>query len=111
MSQDGNRLQSLKNIVEETRSMVVNLSEENFNYWYSQGKWILKDIVLHHADCERIIIYRALRIARSDDTNLPGFDKNLFVSTTSSGSRTTQKMLWNNYPSTEQLAFFYWKIK
>ncbi|MDB5275624.1 MAG: hypothetical protein JWR61_579 [Ferruginibacter sp.] len=29
MLQDGNRLQPLKNIVEETPSMVVNLSEEN----------------------------------------------------------------------------------
>jgi hypothetical protein len=27
--------------------MVVYLSEEKLNYWYSQDKWTLKDIVEH----------------------------------------------------------------
>jgi uncharacterized damage-inducible protein DinB len=87
---DGNLLQHLKDIIEETGSLVENLSEEKLNYRYSEGKWTIKDIILHLADCERIIIYRALRIARGDKTNLPGFDENLFVSTANAGSRTIQ---------------------
>lgn len=32
------------------------------------------------ADTERVMSYRALRVARGDTTPLPGFDENLFVS-------------------------------
>ena len=50
-----------------------SLSDEQLLYCYSEGKWAIKDIVLHLADCERVIIYRAMRIARADKTDLPGF--------------------------------------
>ncbi len=33
----------------------------------------------HLADVERIMAYRALRIARGDTTPLPGFDENAYV--------------------------------
>src|SRR5436309_2632604 len=43
------------------------------------GKWSVKEIVGHLADTERIMAYRALRIARGDETPLPGFDENAYV--------------------------------
>src|SRR5689334_13716494 len=46
---------------------------------YAEGKWSVKEIVLHMSDTERIMAYRALRIARGDTTPLPGFDENAYV--------------------------------
>ena len=69
---DGQLLQHLKEIVAETETLLSALPEERLLYRYSEGKWTIKDIILHLADCERIIIYRATRIARGDETNLPG---------------------------------------
>ena len=43
--------------------------------------------MLHLADCERVIIYRAMRIARGDKTNLPGFDEAAFVTAANASSR------------------------
>ena len=84
---DGQLLQHLKNIMDETEELVSSLSDEQLLYRYSEGKWTIKDIILHIADCERIIIYRATRIARGDETNLPGFDENMFVENANANQR------------------------
>jgi hypothetical protein len=46
---------------------------------YAPGKWSIKEIVGHLTDAERIFSYRLLRIARGDQTPLPGFDENTYV--------------------------------
>lgn len=76
---DGKLLQHLADIMNETDSIIQSLSEEKLLYRYAAGKWTIKDLMLHLADCERVIIYRAMRIARGDKTNLPGFDEAAFV--------------------------------
>lgn len=84
---DGNLLQHLQDILSETEQLVSTLSEEQLNYRYSEGKWTIKDILVHLSDCERVITYRAMRIGRGDTTNLPGFDENLLVQNANAGSR------------------------
>ena len=46
---------------------------------YADGKWTVKDIILHLIDAERIFAYRAMRISRADATPLPGFEENDYV--------------------------------
>lgn len=46
---------------------------------YAPGKWSVKEVVLHLSDTERIFAYRALRVARGDETPLPGFDENAYT--------------------------------
>ncbi len=41
--------------------------------------WSLREVVGHCNDAERIFGYRALRIARNDKTELPGFEENDYV--------------------------------
>ena len=65
--------------IEETTTLLRGLSETDAMYRYGRDKWSIKEVVGHLADVERIMAYRALRIARGDTTPLPGFDENAYV--------------------------------
>jgi hypothetical protein len=63
------------------------------DYRYAEGKWTLKDIILHLIDAERIFSYRALRIARGDTTPLPGFEENNYVVAARANDRHLKSLL------------------
>src|SRR5260370_3264540 len=65
--------------IEETTNLLRGLSDTEAMYRYDRGKWSIKEVVGHLTDVERIMAYRALRIARGDTTPLPGFDENAYV--------------------------------
>ena len=65
--------------IEVTTALLGGLSESDASYRYERGKWSIKEVVGHLADVERIMAYRALRIARGDTTPLPSFDENAYV--------------------------------
>ena len=48
-------------------------------YRYAGDKWSVQEMLQHITDTERIFAYRALRIARGDQTPLPGFEQDLYV--------------------------------
>lgn len=90
---DGNLLAHLRDIHIETVQLVVDLTEEQLLYRYSEGKWTIKDILVHLADCERVFIYRAMRIARGDKIDLPGFDEALLAANANANKRTADDIL------------------
>lgn len=59
--------------------LIEPLEENQLHYRYEAGKWTIKEILCHLMDTERIFNYRALRFARQDKTELPGFDHNAYV--------------------------------
>jgi uncharacterized damage-inducible protein DinB len=91
--EDGNLIQHLKDIQIETEKLVGGLSDEKLTYRYDKGKWTIKDILIHLADCERIFIYRAMRIARGDKTDLPGFDEKLFSLNANANNRQIEDII------------------
>jgi hypothetical protein len=74
--------------IEETAALLRSLSDTDAMYRYGRGKWSIKEIVGHLADTERIMSYRALRIARGDTTPLPSFDENAYVPVAKFDSRS-----------------------
>jgi len=65
--------------IEATAALLHGLSDTDAMYRYGRGKWSIKEVIGHLADTERILSYRALRIARGDVTPLPSFDENAYV--------------------------------
>lgn len=72
---------------------IKNVPAEKLEYRYAEGKWTIKDIVLHMIDTERIFAYRALRISRGDKTPLPGFNENDYVPFAFANSRSIESLL------------------
>lgn len=72
---------------------VREIPMDKFDYRYADGKWTIKDIIQHLIDAERIFAYRALRIARNDNTPLPAFDENSYVESAGAGRRSIQDLL------------------
>lgn len=63
----------------DTLDPLAHLTDAQARSAYAPGKWSVKDVVGHLAECERVFAYRALRIARGDATPLPGFDQDAYV--------------------------------
>jgi uncharacterized damage-inducible protein DinB len=76
---DGEIKAIIEKQMESTAELFAQITEDQSNYRYAEGKWSLKEVLGHIADTERIMSYRLLRIARGDGTPLPGFDENEFV--------------------------------
>ena len=74
-------------------SFISNISSEKLEYRYAEGKWTIKDILLHLIDAERIFAYRALRIGRGDKTPLAGFEENGYVINANANSRLVESLL------------------
>jgi len=72
---------------------VQNIPMDKFDYRYAEGKWTIKDILLHLIDAERIFAYRALRFARKDTTPLASFDENTYVDVAKASQRSIQDLL------------------
>jgi DinB superfamily len=67
---------------EQRRQTLLLLSgrpESDGDLRYASGKWTLKQVLGHINDTERIMSYRALRIARGDATPLAGFEQDDYV--------------------------------
>jgi len=74
-----NFIQNLKEQKFETLAVLSKLSDEKWNHQYAPEKWTVKEVMIHIMDTERIFAYRALRVARNDQTPMPGFDQNDYV--------------------------------
>lgn len=85
---DGTVLQHMKDSFAWLNSFIRELPEERLYYRYADGKWTIKEILVHLIDDERVFSYRALRYARNDDTPLHGFDENAFAKYSSANDRS-----------------------
>jgi hypothetical protein len=74
-------------------AFLSSLHEDQGALRYAPGKWTIKEVIGHVIDTERIQAYRALRIARNDKTNLPGFEQDDYVPFSNSGNRTVADLI------------------
>jgi len=91
-----NILEALQESNEILNTLFSDISEERMNYKYAKDKWSIKELLLHIIDTERVFAYRALRFAREDKTDLPGFEQDDYVITSDANTRSKASLL-NEY--------------
>jgi hypothetical protein len=90
---DGRVLEHLRENLTETSAFLRSLLTDQLYYRYAPGKWTIKEIIQHLSDDERIYAYRALRFARGDTTELPGFDQDAYTPETQANIRTLDDLI------------------
>ncbi|HLZ87699.1 MAG TPA: DinB family protein [Puia sp.] len=85
---DGLLLQHLKDNFEENKKFIYSLPESLLHYRYEEGKWSIKEILVHIVDDERIYAYRALCFARGEKEGLPGFDQDAYAAYSGANERS-----------------------
>ncbi len=86
-------LEGLKRQTQESLSLFSSLSEDQLLFRYAEGKWTIKEMLLHLIDTERIFTYRALAFARKDTTSLPGYDENIYAANSHANERDIKNLL------------------
>lgn len=77
---EGKEFLSLMNEqVKEIEALFEEKGEDWAEKAYARGKWTPKQVLGHISDTERVMAYRALCIARGDQSKLPGMDQDLYV--------------------------------
>jgi hypothetical protein len=71
---DGDLVAMLARQGEEMAALLASFTPEQARHRHTPGEWNTIEIVGHLADTERVLSYRALRIARADPKPLEGVD-------------------------------------
>ena len=72
----------LKILAQHTAKSIAfmnDIVEEKWDFRYAANKWSIKELYIHIIDTERIMTYRALRIARNDKTPLAGYEQDDYI--------------------------------
>lgn len=84
---DGDIFETLRDQLPETLTLLDGLPEERETYRYADGKWSLREVVGHLVDAERMFVYRALAMARSDGADLAGMDQDEWARRSNAAAR------------------------
>ncbi len=88
-----NAITALEDTHLSTNKLINSLEESIGDYAYAESKWTVKELLIHMIDTERVFCNRALRFARNDQTNLPGYDHDEYVNFCGAKNRTLSDIM------------------
>lgn len=90
---EGDPIEALNHARKKMYKLISNLDKKDLDYRYAEGKWTIREILVHLMDGERVFAYRALRFARKDLTPLAGFEENDYVPASKAAGRKIKSIL------------------
>jgi hypothetical protein len=93
VSDDERVLGHLQDNAEAVTNFVRALPAAKLTTPHAEGEWTVHQILVHVLDTERVFAYRALRIARNDITDLPGFEGESYVPYSGANARHISDVL------------------
>jgi uncharacterized damage-inducible protein DinB len=91
---EGDYLSLLRQNLVNTITRLEQIPAEKLDYRYAEGKWTIKEVVMHMIDTERVFSYRALVAARGDAiTPHYRMDEELYAKNVDVSNRTLQSLI------------------
>ncbi len=82
----------LKHQISEISVLINNIPDDKWKYRYEKGKWSVAQLIQHCIDTERIMVFRALSLARGEKSSLPGFSENDYAAASEYSRQDKSKM-------------------
>lgn len=98
---DGDLIAALEAQQAAMAALLAPLSREQLLARPKPDDWNILEVLGHITDGEQVFAYRALRIARGDETPLPGFDQDTYVQAANFSARSLSSML-ESYSATRR---------
>ncbi len=85
-------------LMEQNKTQIISffsaIPSEKENFRYSEKKWTIKQTLLHMADTERVMSFRALALSRGDvEAEFCDMDEKLYASNADPSSRSLEDIL------------------
>jgi len=90
---EGDYLSLLRQNSLETVAFFESIPDENLAYRYSQGKWSIKEVLMHIIDTERVFSYRGLVAARGDASPHYRMDEELYAGNVDVSRRSLESLI------------------
>lgn len=90
-------LEALRFGEEQFVAFLEGIPRSTWDWAYSEGKWTVKEVVLHVCDTERVMAYRALWFARGGTSSLPSMDQELFATSALTISQRSPESLMSEF--------------
>ena len=77
----------------ETVEFFDTIPLQKHGYRYAEGKWTIKEVLMHIIDTERVFAYRALAAARGDAAPVYRMDEELYAGNVDVSNRTMENLI------------------
>ena len=92
-SPDTDLFSALENSLIQSIETALEFNSVKESFAYAPDKWTVKQLFQHLVDCERILSYRVLCIARKEKGQLLGFDEDEYVKFDNSENRSLTEIM------------------
>jgi len=89
----GDYLEILSGNTAETINFFDAIPAQKHDYSYANGKWTIKEVLMHMIDTERVFSYRGLMAARGDKTPVYRMDEEVYAGNVDVSSRTMRDLI------------------
>jgi len=91
---EGNFIDVLKQNTNDSIDFFTNIPTDKEDHRYADGKWSIKEVLIHIADTERVMYYRALTGIRGDNKAIMyDMDQDLYTGNADVSGRTLTDIL------------------
>jgi uncharacterized damage-inducible protein DinB len=90
---EGDYLETLRRNSHDVATFFEAVPQQKHDFRYAEGKWTVKEVLMHIIDTERVFSYRALAAARGDESPVYRMDEEIYARNIDVSDRSLDSLL------------------